>query len=63
MALDNKSHVVRCVLCQDYSGSHLHVGLRIGLGCNLTKGKEGSDQTSENGSLLRDIVKETWKMV
>ncbi|XP_024590985.1 uncharacterized protein LOC112393140 isoform X2 [Neophocaena asiaeorientalis asiaeorientalis] len=28
MALNNRSHVAGGVLCQDYSGSHLHVGWR-----------------------------------
>lgn len=38
MALNNRSHVAGGVLCQDYSGSHLHVGWRVRLGCNLTMG-------------------------
>ncbi|XP_024590989.1 uncharacterized protein LOC112393140 isoform X3 [Neophocaena asiaeorientalis asiaeorientalis] len=32
MALNNRSHVAGGVLCQDYSGSHLHVGWRVNLG-------------------------------
>lgn len=49
VALDNRNHVIGGVLCQDYSGSHLHFGFIVGLGCNLTMGKEDLDQINRNG--------------
>ena len=49
MAHDNSSHMIGDVLCQGYFGSHLHVGLRVELGCNLTMVKEDLDWTSGNG--------------